>query len=72
VTDGQKKLGDQNRSEGTSESTSSSTCSGTSGSTIINTSGSSSLNNSTHIVVSCGASTTHSTMAGIDPMIIVP
>jgi hypothetical protein len=71
VNDGQKKLGDQNRSEGTSASTSSSTHIGTSGSTSRNTSGSSSLNNSTHIVVLHGASTTHSTIASVDPTIIL-
>jgi hypothetical protein len=47
VTDGQRKLGDHNRSEGTSGSTSS------------NTDGISSMNNSTEIVVSCGEGTTH-------------
>jgi hypothetical protein len=72
VTDGQRKLGDQNRSEGTSGSTNNSTGSGTSGSTSSNTSGSSSPNNSTQIVVPCGAGTTHSTMAGVDPMIRLP
>jgi hypothetical protein len=72
VTEGQKNPGDQNRSEGTSGSTSSSTGSGTSGSTSSNTSGSSSPNNSTQIVVPRGVGTTHSTMAGVDPTIILP
>jgi hypothetical protein len=60
VTDGKRNLGDQHISEGTSGSTSS------------NTNGSSSPNNSTHIVVPREASTTHSTMAHVYPMIRLP
>ena len=69
MTDSQKNLGDQNGSEGTSGSTRNSIGSGISGSTSRNTSWSSSLNNRSKIVVSRGAGTTHSTMAGVDPMI---
>jgi hypothetical protein len=58
VTDAQKNLGDQNRSEGTSGSTSINKDSGTSGSTSSNSSGSSSLNNNTQIVVPRRAGTT--------------
>ena len=72
MNDNQKKLGDHTRSEGTSGSTISSIGSGTSGSTSSNTSGSSSPNNNTQIVVPHGASTTHSTMLGVDPTIILP
>jgi hypothetical protein len=72
VTDIQRNLGDRNRSEGTSGSTSNNTGSGTSGSFSNNISGSSSLNISTQIVVSHGEGTTHSTMAGIDSMIRLP
>jgi hypothetical protein len=64
-----RNLGDHNRSEGASGSTNNSVGSGTSGSTSSNTSGSSSLNNSTQIVVSRGAGTTHSTMEDVDPTI---
>jgi hypothetical protein len=72
VTNSQKKLGDQTRSEGTSGSTSRNIGSGTSGSTSRNTSGSSIPNNSTQIVVPHTTGTTHSTMVGIDPMIRLP
>jgi len=51
TTDGQRNLGDHNRSEGTSGSTGNSVGSGTSGSTSRYTSGSSSLNNNTHTLV---------------------
>jgi hypothetical protein len=72
VTDGQKNIGDHNRSEGRSKSTSSSIGSGTSGSTNSNTSGSSILNNITQIVVPRKAGTTHSIMADVYPTIRLP
>ena len=72
MTDSQRKLGDQNRSEGISGSTNNSTGSGTSGSTSSNTSWSSSPNNNTHIVVPRRAGTTHSIMAGVYPTIRLP
>jgi hypothetical protein len=72
VNDSQRNLGYHNRSDGTSGSTSNNTGSGTSGSTSSNIGGSSSPNNSTQIVVMCRAGTSHLTMAGVDPMIILP
>jgi hypothetical protein len=60
MTNSQRNIGYQNRSEGTS------------GSTSRTTSGSSIPNNSTQIAVSREVGTTHSTMTGIDPMIILP
>jgi hypothetical protein len=72
VIENHRNLVDQNISEGTSGSTENNTCSGTSGSTSSNTSGSSSPNNNTQIVVLRGAGTTHSTMEGVYPMIILP
>ena len=64
MIDGQRNIGDKNKSEGTSGSTNNSKGTGTSGSTNRNTSGSSIPNNNTHIVVPHGAGTTHSTMVG--------
>ena len=72
MTDSQKKLGDQTRSEGTSGSTSRNIGSGTSGSTSRNTSRISIPNNSTQIVVPHIAGTTHSTMVGVDTTISLP
>jgi hypothetical protein len=60
MTDGQRKLGDQNISEGANGSTSNSTSSGTSGITSRYTSGSSSPNNSTQIIVPHVACIAHS------------